>query len=150
MTMKEQIDGLTAQIAAKDADIVAAKEAHDTAIKQMQAEHEAKLAGAAKTATELAAKVDAAQAETVAAKLETAAMQTLLATQTARAESAEAKLVNPAIEHASAKGVEPLKEVNAETSVETDDQFLAKYNAEPDAVKRTLMYQARQKLLQKS
>jgi hypothetical protein len=151
MTLKEQIDGLTAQLSAKDADIAAMKAAHEAAIVALKAECEGKYASAAALVKALSADVDTAKAATIAVEAERDGIKKQLAEQTARAESAEQKLSsNPAFEHASAKGVKPVSEVNTESGIETDEQFLAKYNAEKDPAKRTLMYQARMKLLQKS
>jgi hypothetical protein len=150
MTLKEQIDSQMAQLAAKDAEIAKAKADGEAAISALKADHNAKIAEAVKTAQGLAAEMDVAKETLKTGKLEREVLATQLAAQTARAESAESKLQNPAFDHASAKGVAPVKEVNTETGIETDEQFLVKYNAETDPAKRTLMYQARQKLLQKA
>jgi hypothetical protein len=144
MTLKEQIDGLAAQVAAKEADIGALKAAHESAIAALKAEHVAAL-DKGKADIEAALKErDASEASVAHMKLDLDKLAGELAQANAARASAEAKLANPAFEHASAAGIPAVKEVNTESGIETPEQFQAKYDAESDPAKRTAMWQARQ------
>lgn len=144
-TLKEQIDELTAKVIAKDGELAALKTAHEQVLSDIGQNAAAKLA-------EMQGKIDAsnsavadAQNAVVAEVTKNGVLIGDLAAVKAALVSAESKLANPAFDHASAKGVAPLSEVNSENGIETPEQFQARYDAESDPVKKTLMWEARRK-----